>query len=71
MRLPAFTAAATLSQPVTASYWAQATPPTTAEVRPAISVGQCLRTCTQSGADGCLAFCLCHSMGGSHCPVLF
>jgi hypothetical protein len=71
MRSPGFTAEAALS-PRTAPF--QSTDPGPAReggVEPAFILGNCLRQCIASGADGCGEFCSCIARGGRRCPVLY
>jgi hypothetical protein len=74
MRLPEFTAAATLTPPTTFGRWNGPVLPTSAEVGPAsLSLSTCLRECERGGGDGCFAHCSCIARGvsPSHCPVIF
>jgi hypothetical protein len=72
MRLPTFTAEAVFSSPPMTTPGVTESPhdPRVGEVRPAFYTS-CLRTCIESGADGCGPFCACIARGGKNCPVLY
>jgi hypothetical protein len=71
MRLPEFTAAVTLSTPMTSSHRGGTVLPSSAQVTPAF-IPNCLFTCRASGADNCGEFCACVNSGRplNHCAFL-